>query len=367
MDVEQRPPRAAGTYTSGPWLHAQAFQPATAPVRTAVADALEQRAEEVVAAVLHAIAADGALPAPPRLLESQAGYTRHGVMLTIRWVRTGEVASREELQHLVGTGDKATSVTGQITRMVLANLAFRDAVRDILREEVDRQGGSLALLLAFHGGVDAGFRRNLLQIGRTFDRRSRAFDETLAQKEAALEHHALHDSLTGLANRVLLFDRLAQAGERSRRHPDRGNVGVVFIDLDDFKEVNDGWGHLVGDLVLQETARRLLATVRPEDTVARLGGDEFVVICEGLPDRRWVLSVARRIDAAIRRPMTPNSLVIALTASIGTATGVPPVRDVDGLVREADDAMYRVKRRGKRRRRPDVLGDRALAGTPSDA
>ena len=121
------------------------------------------------------------------------------------------------------------------------------------------------------------------------------------RSEEQMRHAALHDPLTGLANRTLLRDRLEHALARSAR--DEVATGVLFIDLDEFKRVNDRFGHAAGDAVLAELGQRLRAAVRPADTVARLGGDEFVVVCEAI-DERTALALGHRLDAAIRQPLS---------------------------------------------------------------
>jgi len=118
--------------------------------------------------------------------------------------------------------------------------------------------------------------------------------------EAQLSHQVLHDSLTGLPNRVMLTDRLEQALARVRRN-DR-LFGLLFVDLDRFKSVNDTLGHTVGDQLLIEAASRIQAAVRESDTVARLGGDEFVVLCEDIEGVHHAADFAERIIAALGRP-----------------------------------------------------------------
>ncbi len=167
--------------------------------------------------------------------------------------------------------------------------------------------------------------------------------DVMAQK-AELTHRAFHDPLTGLANRALFYDRLAHALDLHRR--DLRPVSVVFVDLDDFKSVNDAFGHDAGDLVLTEVARRLLDVVRTGDTVARLGGDEFAVLVE---DDGHPTGVAERILEALSAPVRIGDRLAPARASIGTTT-LDPGRDscdIQELLRQADVAMYAAKRAGK--------------------
>jgi len=177
----------------------------------------------------------------------------------------------------------------------------------------------------------------------------RALAHTLAsalarmRTEQRMRHEALHDPLTGLANRTLLRDRLEHAIARSER--ERGATAVLFIDLDNFKGVNDTHGHLAGDAVLVESARRLQAAVRPGDTVARIGGDEFVAVCEHV-DTDSALAVARRLQEALRPPFTAAGQEHRLSASIGIALGD---REPDRVLGNADAASYRAKAAGRGR------------------
>ena len=162
--------------------------------------------------------------------------------------------------------------------------------------------------------------------------------------EQQMRHEAVHDPLTGLANRTLLRDRLEHALARSQREEDKA-TGVLFVDLDNFKQVNDAFGHAAGDAVLVELGRRLKAAVRPADTVARLGGDEFVVVCEEV-DAEAVLHLGDRLLASIREPVEVAGVVHKLTASIGIALGRI---DPDALLGDADAAVYQAKAAGRDR------------------
>jgi diguanylate cyclase (GGDEF)-like protein/PAS domain S-box-containing protein len=161
--------------------------------------------------------------------------------------------------------------------------------------------------------------------------------------EERMRHDAVHDPLTGLANRTLLRDRLEQALARSQRKG--GASGLLFVDLDNFKQVNDEYGHAMGDAVLVELGRRLQTAVRPTDTVARLGGDEFVVVCEEL-DEQTAVALGRRLHDALERPLVIDGVEHRLSASIGIALGKA---DPDGLLGNADAAVYRAKAHGRGR------------------
>lgn len=158
---------------------------------------------------------------------------------------------------------------------------------------------------------------------------------------ATVEHHATHDALTGLPNRTLLVDRLGRAIAHARRN-DRA-VGLLFVDLDRFKEVNDGFGHAAGDSLLVTVGERLARAVRDEDTVARLSGDEFVVLLPHLTDERDVVPVADRVLAALGEPVVVGAEQVLVAASVGVALYPADGDTATDLLARADDAMYRAK------------------------
>jgi diguanylate cyclase (GGDEF)-like protein/PAS domain S-box-containing protein len=166
--------------------------------------------------------------------------------------------------------------------------------------------------------------------------------------EEQLVRDAFQDALTGLPNRALFMDRLALAFGRQRRRPEE-LFAVLFLDLDRFKVVNDGLGHLIGDQLLIAIARRLEECLRPGDSVARLGGDEFVVLLSELGDQRDALHVADRIQQQLSRPFPLEGQDVFTTASIGIAFGGRDYSNPEDLLRDADTAMYRAKARGKAR------------------
>ncbi len=163
---------------------------------------------------------------------------------------------------------------------------------------------------------------------------------------AQLEERAFHDELTGLPNRALLLDRLQDALHRASRH--QRSVGVLFLDLDRFKVVNDSLGHGAGDDLLREVARRLERTVRPGDTVARLGGDEFVVVIGDMLRHIDALTAAERIRRALARPVELGAESTVVTTSIGINIAHGDETPGD-LLRDADTAMYRAKEEGRDR------------------
>ena len=167
----------------------------------------------------------------------------------------------------------------------------------------------------------------------------------LRHAQSKLAHQAVHDPLTGLANRVLLVDRLTQALLRMERQP--GRVALLFIDLDHFKVINDTHGHETGDRLLVEVGERLTAIARRLDTVARFGGDEFVLLCEKLSTDEDVRVVADRVVRGIGEPFFNDGIELNVTASVGVVVTGDPYAGCENLVRDADAAMYQAKERGR--------------------
>jgi diguanylate cyclase (GGDEF)-like protein/PAS domain S-box-containing protein len=167
-----------------------------------------------------------------------------------------------------------------------------------------------------------------------------------SELENRLKHWAFHDALTGLPNRLLFQDRIAHGLARSRR--DGTIAGVLFVDLDDFKVVNDTLGHSVGDELLVAAGLRLSTVVRDADTAARLGGDEFAILIENVPDAASVEAFAERVVEAFSEPFNLTSGSAITTATVGIAT-TEDSDDVEDLLRHADLALYAAKAAGKRR------------------
>ncbi len=165
--------------------------------------------------------------------------------------------------------------------------------------------------------------------------------------EQQLRHQAFHDALTGMANRALFNDRLERAMRVRRGRHDQAPA-VAFLDLDDFKTVNDSLGHAAGDTLLATVAERITNCLRGADTAARLGGDEFAILIEEVVDDRALVDVIQRVVDAVGAPITlPGDHVIEVRVSAGIATSTDGVESADDLLRRADLAMYRAKLRGK--------------------
>ncbi len=167
--------------------------------------------------------------------------------------------------------------------------------------------------------------------------------------QATLEHQATHDPLTGLPNRTLLFERITAAVDGLRAGGRGHVVGLLFIDLDHFKVINDSLGHALGDQLLRAIGRRIRSAVRPGDTVGRFGGDEFVVLCERLDAEDDAVVIAHRIEQTLQRPFEVGGHEIHAGTSIGIAFADPDEADPAAVLRDADTAMYRAKSVGRGR------------------
>ena len=164
--------------------------------------------------------------------------------------------------------------------------------------------------------------------------------------EAELERRASHDLLTDLPNRHALVERLGHALQRTGRKEHSPRVGVLFMDLDGFKTVNDSLGHEAGDRLLVAVAERIKNLLRYEDTLARFGGDEFAVLLERVGDPSETIRVARRIVEALREPISVSGFRVSVNTSIGIALSGANTGDPEEMLREADTAMYRAKEQG---------------------
>src|SRR3569833_91847 len=169
----------------------------------------------------------------------------------------------------------------------------------------------------------------------------------LAERDSHLRYLAEVDPLPGLPNRNYFLNRLEQALDRATLTT--GSVGVIFLDLDNFKVVNDSLWHQEGDSLLVEVARRLRTCVRASDSVSRLGGDEFTMVIDQLSDEQEALMLAERVSTALQEPLRLSGREVFVTASVGVAGGRPGEHTPESLLRNADLAMYLAKVQGKAR------------------
>jgi diguanylate cyclase (GGDEF)-like protein len=164
-----------------------------------------------------------------------------------------------------------------------------------------------------------------------------------------LRHRSLHDPLTGLPNRRLYLQRLDDALQRGLQDSRARPVAVAFLDLDNFKYINDSLGHHVGDALLVGVSERLAGTLRPEDMTARFGGDEFALLCLDVEDEAAALAIGERINAALEQPFAVDGYELHVSASVGVALAREGEDNGDSLLRDADAAMYAAKQHGRAR------------------
>jgi diguanylate cyclase (GGDEF)-like protein len=166
--------------------------------------------------------------------------------------------------------------------------------------------------------------------------------------EKQMAYDSLHDGTTGLPNRTLFMDRLKHALEYTKRHEDF-SFSVIFLDIDHFKEINEGLGHLIGDKVLVEAAQRMLGCLRTSDTIARLAGDEYIILLEDIHGPEDVLQVTRRIQESLKEPFILEGRLVSITASFGIVANGNCYDQGEEVLRDADIAMYEAKTAGKAR------------------
>ncbi len=234
------------------------------------------------------------------------------------------------LQELVHPDDDCTE---GVAALLAGELAVHESECRYLRGNGTWMWGHRSVVVLRDGGAGRRFWRLLVQLEDITESR-------LAQHELA--YAASHDPLTGLANRIALDEHLERAGQQLEPH---ARIGMLFIDIDDFKAVNDTYGHKIGDELLRGVAARIKTAIRPEDFAARLGGDEFVVHCPKVTDHQEVVHIAQRIIDALTAPYPVAVYAICISASIGVTTAT--VDNHARLLAMADRAMYRAKQAGR--------------------
>ena len=257
----------------------------------------------------------------------------------------GELVARDSAARLVTPDEVGGALAGHLRRLGVehAMLAPLPGDAPLARHRDDRQplrasaAPSSARELELFGTLA---RQTGATLGQ--DRLTTKVDE-LRELQAHLEHQAFHDPLTGLANRLLFMDRVDYALKRRT-----GNAVVIYVDLDNFKPINDTHGHEAGDAVLVASAERLRQSLRPADTAARLGGDEFAVLLVDIPEQH-IGVVADRIVGNLTKPLDARGPGADVGASLGVAAADSGTLDAESLVRNADVAMYVAKHGGKGR------------------
>ena len=200
-----------------------------------------------------------------------------------------------------------------------------------------RKDGSEMILEINGAVVNYKGKKAILSINRDITERKKM--------EKAIKDLAYQDPLTALPNRLLFNDRIDVALEHAKRKNQK--LALMFLDLDQFKGINDMFGHRIGDLLLKEAADRLKSILRKSDTIARMGGDEFIILLPEIKTKKDVEKIARKILEVIKKPYLIENLGFSITTSIGLALYSDDGESVDDLMRKADYAMYQVKGKGK--------------------
>ena len=258
-----------------------------------------------------------------------------------RYLTQGEGATAAERDYLAERSTTSVIQKGVLKDVTKNYLTWRDQTLLAVRQEATRLGSGRALSAEAAAVVRFSCDVSIVHMVKEFDVQRGELQSKLNEERDKLTHLALHDGLTGLANRALLLDRLSH--EIAGMHRRSRRVGVLYLDVNAFKKVNDERGHEAGDRLLVDVADRLISLVRPSDTVARLGGDEFVVLCVDLIGEGEDLKMlAHRISRGIADGR-PGESGLGVSVSVGGAVAAAG-DDASRVLSRADGAMYEAKR-----------------------
>jgi diguanylate cyclase (GGDEF)-like protein len=314
-----------------------------------IGEALNARTGDVVAGML---ARSGQSPSPLGQ-DVEDSFARVGALSTVavaRWMSgEGEIVARQ-------VGEEAWQIFGRLAAQRAAPLSevtkrclrWRDAAADVVRETAAREKLDDELLARALAMLQRSLDVTLVRMCQSFESERHRAQQELDRQREELEFLATHDPLTGLPNRALVLASVERLLARSRRQ--QTPVAAIFIDIDNFKTINDTLGHRAGDELLRALTARLQGVVREVDAFGRLGGDEFVVVAEGLSLTDGPAPIAERLLGALEQPFElagHDNHCLTVTASVGIATGVR--KSAEELLRDADIAMYQAKWAGKNR------------------
>jgi diguanylate cyclase (GGDEF)-like protein len=312
-------------------------------------EALNARTDDVVAGIHRRSASSG------HVLDAvvEESFVRVGKVSTIavaRWMAgDGAAVAREVGQESWRIfGHLAAQRAAPLNEVTKRCLRWRDAAEEVVRERAAALGLAEEVLDRALAMLQRSLDVTLVRMCEAFEEERRKAHDELSRRQDELAFLATHDPLTGLPNRTLILDRVEQMLVRSRRS--RTPVAALFVDLDNFKSINDTLGHGAGDRLLKAVAARLGAAIRETDALGRLGGDEFVVIAEGMSLAAGPELIAERLLAALEQPFKlddSDAARLSVSASVGIAMG--DRESADELLRDADIAMYRAKWDGKNR------------------
>jgi diguanylate cyclase (GGDEF)-like protein len=311
-------------------------------------EALKARAGDVLAKTVALTAGPGYEQVDRVIQGSFERISVSSTMAVSRWI------AGEGIEVAIEVGRETWEIFAELAAQRAASLeevtkrcfAWRNVMAEVLHESATELGSSPQALVQALSILQLSLEFSLVRMCGSFESERRKTDEELARREEELSFLATHDPLTGLPNRTLILDRVEQMLARSARN--QTPVAALFIDLDNFKSINDTLGHGAGDELLRAVTARLDGVIRDVDALGRLGGDEFVVISEALTLQVGPELIAERLLEALEQPFelgTHKETRVTVTASIGIATGAHT--SAEELLREADIAMYRAKWDGK--------------------
>ncbi len=310
-------------------------------------ETLKERTEDVVDGIIRRNQ-ESAIVLEPIVEDS---FVKVGTVSTVafaRWMAgEGAEVAREVGQESWNIfGQLAAQRAAPLNEVTKRCLRWRDAAVDVICETVTRLELSETVLERALSMLQRSLDVTLVRMCQSFEAERRRAHEELHRRQEELAFMATHDALTGLPNRTLILDRVEQMLVRARRN--QTPVAALFIDLDNFKHINDTLGHGVGDQLLRAVAARLEGVVRDIDALGRLGGDEFVVVAEGMSLAAGPELIAERLLGALKQPFKlkgAENTRLVVTASVGVAMGDRAT--AEELLRDADIAMYRAKWDGK--------------------
>ncbi|HEV7584992.1 MAG TPA: EAL domain-containing protein [Solirubrobacteraceae bacterium] len=307
------------------------------------------RADDVLARTVAETVSSGEIVDPP-VQERFERICTNSTTAVARWIAGEglEVTNDAARETSKIFGELAAHRAASLNEVTRRCFWWRNVMAEVLREIADGQDVSAEVLSEALNMVQLSLEFSLLRMCECFEAERQRTDEELTRREEELAFLATHDPLTGLPNRTLILDRVEQMLARAARN--QSPVAALFIDLDNFKSINDTLGHAVGDELLRAVAERLRGVVRHVDALGRLGGDEFVVIAEELSVDAGPELVAERMLDALAHPFTlgpEGDTRLMVTASIGIAAGQRT--SAEDLLRDADIAMYQAKWDGKSR------------------
>jgi len=314
-------------------------------------EALQTRATEVLALTVERTIDSG------QIVDAlvQESFERIGTLTTnavARWLAGEglEVANEAGREAWYIFGQLAAHRGASLKEVVRRCLLWRDTVADVLRDSAAQLGSSPEALVQALTMLQLSMDVTLVRVCERFETERERTDEELDRRQEELAFMATHDQLSGLPNRTLILDRVEQMLVRARRQ--QAPIAALFIDLDNFKSINDTLGHSAGDELLRAVTARLQGVVRDADALGRIGGDEFVIVAEELSLAAGPELIAERLLEGLREPFELGAerdtrMSVTVTASIGIAMG--DRSSPDELLRDADIAMYRAKWDGKNR------------------